>query len=135
MSVLINGLGKESGLLTDVNGSDFADDELFVEAVNDLFDWYENNLLFGPLNSNFRSAFVELCVHGLDHRRVVKEEDMGQAIALKIVENSLLLLVSSPEFMVDAGTVPDIMPPELQILGNPVMLKQVKSMSNQVQSL
>ena len=121
LSVLIYGLGKESGLLSDVNGSDFADDELFAAAVNDLFDWYENNLLFASLNPNFRSAFVELCVHGLDHRRVLRDEDKGQILALKIVENSLLLLVSSPEFMVDAGTVPDITPPELQILGNTVM--------------
>ena len=117
-SVLIQGLGKESGLLEDVNGSDFIDDSLFAEAVNDLLDWYESNLLFAHLNANIRYAFVELCVHGLDHRRILKGEDRGQAIARKVVENSLFLLVSSPEFMVEAGTVADITPPELQILGN-----------------
>ena len=118
LSVLIKGLGQESGLLSDVNGSNFAEDEIFCEALTDFFDWYEDNLLFASLNPNFRSAFVELCVHGLDHRREIRDEDKGQAIALKIVENSLLLLVSSPEFMVDAGTVPDITPPEIELLGS-----------------
>ena len=94
---------KESGLLSDVNGSDFDDDELFTEAVEDLFDWYETNLLFAPLSPNFRSAFVELCVHGFDHRTSLRNEDKGQVIALRIVHNSLLLLVSSPEFMVEAA--------------------------------
>ncbi len=117
LSVLINGLGKESGLLSDVNGSDFGNDEIFTGAVNDLFDWYEANLLFAPFNANFRSAFVELCVHGLNHLPSVNNVDNGQKIALRIVENSLLLLISSPEFMVDAGTVPDVTPPIIQILG------------------
>ena len=117
LSVLIKGLGKESGFLNDVNGSDFDNDELFTEAVNDLFDWYESNLLFAPLNPNLRSAFIELCVHGFDHRQVLREEDKGQEIALRIVHNSLLLLVTSPEFMVDAGTVPDTTPPEIELIG------------------
>ena len=55
------------------------------------------------LNANIRSAFVELCVHGLDHRRVLRDEDMGQAIGRKIVENSLFLLISSPEFYGGCG--------------------------------
>ena len=120
-SALIKGLGKESGLLEDLNGSDFVDDVFFAQGVNDLLDWYENSLLFAPLDDNIRSAFVELCVHGLDHRRVLKEEDKGQTIGRKIVENSLFLLISSPDFMVEAGTVPDITPPELQILGSPTI--------------
>jgi len=118
-SALIKGLGKESGLLTDVNGSDFRDDEVFAEAVNDLLDWYETNLLFTSINANIRSAVVELCVHGLDHRRVLREEDRGQIIARKIVENSLFLLISSPDFMVEAGTVPDVTPPEIELIGSP----------------
>ena len=125
LAVLIKGLGKESGLLSDVNGGDFDDDELFTEAVEDLFDWYETNLLFAPLSPNFRSAFVELCVHGFDHRTSLRNEDKGQVIALRIVHNSLLLLVSSPEFMVEAGNVPDITPPELQILGNPTVQLEI----------
>ena len=118
LSVLIKGLGRESGLLDDVLGSDFDNDETFTNAVSDLFDWYETNLLFARLDTNFRSAFIELCVHGLDHRRVLKEEDKGQSLALKIVENSLFLLVSSPEFMVEAGTVPDVTPPEIELIGS-----------------
>jgi hypothetical protein len=118
-SALIKGLGKESGLLTDVNGSDFRDDEVFAEAVNDLLDWYETNLLFTPITANIRSAFVELCVHGLDHRRVLRDEDRGQIIARKIIENSLFLLISSPDFMVEAGTVPDVTPPEIELIGSP----------------
>ena len=124
-SALIQGLGKESGLLTDVNGSDFRDDEVFAEAVNDLLDWYETNLLFTPITANIRSAFVELCVHGLDHRRVLRDEDRGQIIARKIVENSLFLLVSSPDFMVEAGNVPDTTPPKLEILGNPTVKLEI----------
>ena len=119
LSVLIKGLGKESGLLIDVNGSDFNDDGLFTKAVEDLFDWYEGNLLFAPLNPNFRSAFIELCVHGLDHRTSLRQEDMGQAIALRVVHNSLLLVVTSPDFMVEAGTVPDVTPPEIELIGSP----------------
>jgi hypothetical protein len=118
-SALIKGLGKESGLLTDVNGSDFRDDEVFAEAVNDLLDWYETNLLFTPITANIRSAFVELCVHGLDHRRVLRDEDRGQIIARNIIENSLFLLISSPDFMVEAGTVPDVTPPEIELIGSP----------------
>ena len=125
LSSLIRGLGKETGLLTDVNGSDFSDDEIFSSAVNDLFDWYESNLLFAPLNPNFRSAFVELCVHGFDHRRVLRDEDKGQSLALRIVENSLLLLVSSPDFMVEAGNVADTTPPELEMLGNPTVQLEI----------
>jgi hypothetical protein len=119
LSVLIKGLGKESGLLIDVNGSDFNDDGLFTKAVEDLFDWYEGNLLFAPLNPNFRSAFIELCVHGLDHRTSLRQEDMGQAIALRVVHNSLLLVVTSPDFMVEAGTAPDVTPPEIELIGSP----------------
>jgi len=121
LSILIKGLGKESGLLTDVNGSDFNDDEVFAEAVNDLLDWYETNLLFARFNANFRSAFVELCVHGLNHLPSINSVDNGQNVALNILENSLFLLISSPDFMVEAGTVPDITPPELQILGSPTI--------------
>ena len=116
-SALIKGVGKESGFLKDLNGSDFVDDVLFAKGVNDLLDWYETNLLFTPINANIRSAFVELCVHGLDHRRVLRDEDRGQIIARKIVENSLFLLISSPDFMVEAGNVPDTTPPELTLNG------------------
>ena len=118
LSILIKGLGKESGLLTDVNGSDFGNDLLFAKGVNDLLDWYETNLLFAPFNANFRSAFVELCVHGLNHLPSVNSVDNGQNVALNILENSLFLLISSPDFMVEAGNVPDITPPELEMLGN-----------------
>jgi hypothetical protein len=124
-SALIKGVGKDSGFLKDLNGSDFVDDVLFAKGVNDLLDWYENNLLFTPINANIRSAFVELCVHGLDHRRVLRDEDRGQIIARKIVENSLFLLVSSPDFMVEAGNVPDTTPPKLEILGNPTVKLEI----------
>ena len=111
-------LGKDSGLLEDVNSSDFTDDLVFADAVGDLLDWYEENLLFSALNLNFRSAFIELCVHGLDQRKVIRKEDKGKAIAMKIVETTLLLLVASPEFMVDAGSVPDMTPPKIELLGS-----------------
>ena len=118
LAALIKGLGKDSGLLEDVNSSDFTDDLVFVDAVGDLLDWYEENLLFSALNLNFRSAFIELCVHGLDQRKVIRKEDKGKAIAMKIVETTLLLLVASPEFMVDAGSVPDMTPPKIELLGS-----------------
>ena len=118
LAALIKGLGKDSGLLEDVNSSDFTDDLVFADAVGDLLDWYEENLLFSALNLNFRSAFIELCVHGLDQRKVIRKEDKGKAIAMKIVETTLLLLVASPEFMVDAGSVPDMTPPKIELLGS-----------------
>ena len=118
LAALIKGLGKDSGLLEDVNSSDFTDDLVFADAVGDLLDWYEGNLLFSALNLNFRSAFIELCVHGLDQRKVIRKEDKGKAIAMKIVETTLLLLVASPEFMVDAGSVPDMTPPKIELLGS-----------------
>ena len=119
LSALIKGLGRESGLLDDVNNSDFDDLEVVSDAVSDLLDWYEENLLFAPMDPNFRSAFIELCTYGLNRVYLFKSKlgDQGHTRALEIVENSLLLLVSSPEFMVEAGTVPDVTPPKIELLG------------------
>ena len=119
LSSLIKGLGRESGLLDDVNNSDFEDLEVVSSAISDLIDWYEENLLFAPLDPNFRSAFIDLCTYGLNRVYLAKAKlgDQGHTRALEIVENSLLLLVSSPEFMVEAGTVPDLTPPKIELLG------------------
>lgn len=119
LSSLIKGLGRESGLLDDVNNSDFEDLEVVSDAVSDLLDWYEENLLFAPMDLNFRSAFIELCTYGLNRVYLAKAKlgDQGHTRALEIVENSLLLLVSSPEFIVEAGTIPDVTPPKIELLG------------------
>ena len=65
ISALIKGLGRESGKLDDVRASDFEIDAATTKAINQLLDWYEDNLLFTKLSENFRSALTNLCKNGL----------------------------------------------------------------------
>ena len=116
ISALIKGLGRESGKLDDVRASDFEIDAATTKAINQLLDWYEDNLLFTKLSENFRSALTNLCKNGLQPS-LWKNSDYSEQRVLAIVENTLLLLVLSPEFMVDAGMVPDVTPPKIEMLG------------------
>ena len=59
ITVLIKGLGRESGKLEDIRASDFENDSVEAKAINSLLDWYEDNLLFCDLNLNVRSAFIQ----------------------------------------------------------------------------
>ena len=109
-------MGKDSGKIVDVRVEDFDNDIVTTSAIHQLLDWYEENLLFSKLNLNIRSAFVELCLHGQDPLKW-SNSDQSQNRVLRIVENVTLLLVLSPEFMVDAGMVPDVTPPKIELLG------------------
>ena len=42
-SVLVRGLGRESGKLEDIRASDFENDSVEAKAINSLLDWYEDN--------------------------------------------------------------------------------------------
>ena len=117
IAVLIKGLGKETGKLVDVRVEDFSDDIVTANAINQLLDWYEENLLFSKLSHNIRTAFVELSLYGQDPL-TWSNSDQSQNRVLRIVENVTLLLVLSPEFMVDAGRVPDLTPPKIELLGD-----------------
>jgi hypothetical protein len=116
IAVLIKGLGRESGKLEDIRASDFENDSVEAKAINSLLDWYEDNLLFCDLNLNVRSAFIQFCLNGLEPVKW-SNTDNSQNRVLRIVENVTLLLVLSPEFMVDAGMVPDVTPPKIELLG------------------
>lgn len=116
IAVLIKGLGRESGKLEDIRASDFENDSVEAKAINSLLDWYEDNLLFCDLNLNVRSAFIQFCLNGLEPVKW-SNTDNSQNRVLRIIENVTLLLVLSPEFMVDAGMVPDVTPPKIELLG------------------
>ena len=117
ISVLVKGLGKESGKLKDIRATDFENESIQANAINLLLDWYEDNLLFSDLSENFRSAFVDLCLNGLTPF-LWNKKDRSEDRIFDIIENTLLLLVLSPEFMVDAGTVPDVTPPKIKLFGD-----------------
>ena len=116
IAVLIKGLGKESGKLDDIRASDFENDVIAVNAIKLLLDWYEDNLLFCNLNGDIRTALTDLSLKGLGPF-LWQGNDLSEGRVLDIVENTLLLLVLSPEFMVDAGMVPDVTPPKIELLG------------------
>ena len=72
-------------------------------------------MLFCDLDDDFRSAFVDLSINGLNRWQYQSDDEGGKSRALSIVENTLLLIVLSPDFMVDAGSVPDITPPVIEL--------------------
>ena len=117
LSTLVRGLGVENGNLDDLNAFHFDDENKTKAAVNKLLNWYEDNLLFAEINENFRTAFVELSLNGLNQWQWKEDGEAGTSRALSIVENTMLLLVLSPDFMVDAGNVPDLTPPTIELLG------------------
>ena len=118
LNTLALGFGVESGKFEDLKSSHFDDVNQSEEAVYELLDWYEDNLLFCDLDDDFRSAFVDLSINGLNRWQYQSDDEGGKSRALSIVENTLLLIVLSPDFMVDAGSVPDITPPVIELLGD-----------------
>ena len=88
------GLELESGKFEDLKSSHFDDVNQSEEAVYQLLDWYEDNLLFCDLDDDFRSAFVDLSINGLNRWQYQSDDEGGKSRALSM-ENTLLLIVLS----------------------------------------
>ena len=71
-------------------------------------------ICFGS-DDDFRSAFVDLSINGLNRWQYQSDDEGGSVVS--IVENTFVNC-SLSDFMVDAGSVPDITPPVIELLGD-----------------